>query len=364
MACCLAGAMIFSLGAKTALASDRQITLINWASYMPPEVIQNYKAQTGIDVIQTYYSGADMLKGMLMAGNTQYDLAVPALVDMEQEIQAGLYLPLDKSLIPNLKNVNPDLYKISARIDKGNTYGIIYSYGTTGIAYNIDKIHEILGPDVQIDSWKFLFDPKYLSKLSKCGVSFLDDPTQTLGITLLYLGLDPNTQREEDYQKATQYLMTLRPYLTYFNNDIYMQDMANGNICIAMAYSGDTLRIMQAAKQANDKVHVEYVVPQEGSAIFFDMMVVPKHAAHPEEAMKFINYLLEPKVMAQISNYLGQPNAVPASTPYLIPELNSPRFTPNQSVAPRLVSLHDPTFAMNTFVSNSWFQVRYGVHMN
>jgi putrescine transport system substrate-binding protein len=345
-------------------ASTKEITLINWASYMPPEVIADYEAKTGVQVLQTYYSGADMLKGMLMAGNTEYDLAVPALVDMEQEIQAGLYLPLDKSLIPNLKNANTDLYSITSKIDKNNTYGVIYSYGTTGIAYNVDKIHQILGEDVTIDSWKYLFDPKYLSKLSKCGVAFVDDPTQVFGLTLLYLGLDPNTQNPEDFRKATDYLMSIRQYLTYFNNDIYMQDMANGNICMAMAYSGDTLRIMQAAKAAHDGVNVEYAVPKEGSAIFFDMMVIPKHAAHPEEAMKFLNYLLEPKVMAQVSNYLGQPNAVPESTPYLIPELNSPRFTPNRNVAPKLFLLHDPTFEMNTFVSNDWFEVRYGVNMS
>ena len=305
-----------------------------------------------------------MLKGMLMAGNTQYDLAVPALVDMEQEIQAGLYLPLDKSLIPNLKNVNPDLYKVTAKIDKDNTYGIIYSYGTTGIAYNVDKIHQILGKDVIIDSWKYLLDPKYLSKLSKCGVALVDDPTPVFGVTLLYLGLNPNTHDPADFKKATDYLMGIRQYITYFNNDIYMQDMANGNICIAMGYSGDTLRIIQAAQQANDGVHVEYAVPKEGSEIFFDMMVIPKHAAHPEEAMKFMNYLLEPEVMAKVSNYVGQPNAVPDSTPYLIPDLSNPRFTPNQNVAPRLFILHDPTFEMNSFVSNDWFQVRYGVDMN
>jgi putrescine transport system substrate-binding protein len=354
--------LIFGLFSASAHPMD--ITLINWASYMPPKVIADYKAQTGNQIVQTFYSGADMLKGMLMAGNTQYDLAVPALVDMEQEIQAGLYLPLDKSLIPNLKNVNPDLYKITSRIDKNNTYGIIYSYGTTGIAYNIDKIHQILGKDVTIDSWKFLFDPKYASKLAKCGIGFLDDPTQVFGITLLYLGLDPNSQNPVDFQKATHYLMGLRQYLTYFNNDIYMQDMANGNICISMAYSGDALRIMQAAEQSHDGVHVEYVVPKEGSAIFFDMMVIPAHAAHPKEAMQFLNYLLEPKVMAEISNYLGQPNATPASMPYLIKELNDPKFTPNSNVAPKLVSLHDPSFAMNSIVSNFWFQVRYGINMS
>ncbi len=353
-----------SLILVTEPAHAGDITLINWASYMPPQVITDYKASTGNQIVQTFYSGADMLKGMLMAGNTQYDLAVPALVDMEQEIQAGLYMPLDKSLIPNLKNVNPDLYKIAARIDKNNTYGIIYSYGTTGIAYNVDKIHQILGKDVDIDSWDFLFNPKYLAKLSKCGVSYLDDPTQTFGITLLYLGLNPNSQNPEDFKKATNYLMGLRQYLTYFNNDIYMQDMANGNICIAMAYSGDALRIMQAAEQSHDGVHVEYVVPKEGSAIFFDMMVVPAHAAHPKEAMKFLNYLLEPKVMADVSNYLGQPNAIPASAPYLIKALSNPKFTPNSNVAPKLVSLHDPSFEMNSIVSNDWFQVRYGINMN
>lgn len=345
-----------------AFATD--ITIINYANYMPKSIMQNYETETGNRIVQTFYAGNDMLKGMLMAGDTQYDLAVPALVDMEQEIPAHLYQPLNKALIPNLKNVDPTLYAIAARIDPGNKYGIIYSYGTTGIAYNIDMIHKILGKNVKIDSWKYLFDPKYLSKLSKCGVSFLDDPTEVFGITLFYLGLNPNSHNPADYAKATHYLMGIRQYLTYFDESVYMQDMASGNLCMAMAYSGDTLRMIEAANASHNGVHIAFASPKEGAPIWFDMMIVPAHAANPTQAMKFLNYLLEPKVMAKVSNYVGQPNAVLGSKAYMNPEINSPEFTPPPEITKTLFSLHNPILSMSTLVSDYWFEVRYGIKMN
>lgn len=340
------------------------LTLINWAQYMPPKVMNNYYHQTGDQVDQTYYSGSDMLKGMLLAGNTQYDLAVPALVDMQQEIHANLFYPLNKTLIPNLKHTNSALYKITAKIDKGNKYGVIYSYGTTGIGYNVKMVRKVLGPNIKINSWKILFEPKYLKKLQKCGIAFLNSPTQVFGITLHYLGLNPSSQNPADYARATKLLMKIRPYLTYFKNVTYEQDLANGNICIAMAYSGDILKSISTAKAAHDQQHLKYVIPQGGAPIWFDMLVIPKHAAHPKKAMAYINYLLKPKVMAQVSNYLGQPNAVPASKPYLIPVLQLPQYTPSEKTAKHLFVIKDPSLKLNQLISDYWFQVRYGVKIS
>ena len=356
---------LLSMTASTlAFADDQEINILNWAQYMPPDLIKQFYAETGIRLHQTYFSDGEMLKGMLMAGNSGYDLAVPALVEMDQEIKAGLFYPLDKAQIPNFKNVNPALYKITAEIDPGNRYGIIYTYGTTGIAYNVKLVKQILGTDTVPDSWDLLLSPKYLKKLSRCGVAFLDGPTQVFGITLFYLGLNPNSKNPKDYEKAANYLMTIRPYLTYFDNNLYIPDLASGNICLAMGYSGDVYRAMKTAKESHDGVDIRYFVPKAGGPIWFDMMAIPKHAEHPELAMKFLNFLLEPKVMAEVSNFLGQPNAVPASNPYLIPELSTLPFAPDEAQTKTLFSVHNPSMAMNAIVNRYWFEVRYGIKLN
>jgi putrescine transport system substrate-binding protein len=279
-------------------------------------------------------------------------------------VSAGLVQPIDKSRLSNYKYINKDLYALTAKIDPNNTYGIIYTYGTTGIAYNQKMIAKVLGPNVKIDSWQFLYNPKYLQKLQSCGVAFLDDTNQIMGLTKFYLGLDPNSTRPEDDIKAANYMMSLRPYITYFDNNRYIPDLASGNICIAMGYSGDVLRAKQQAMQAGADVDIRYVLPKEGTSIWFDMLEIPKGAPDLDATYQFINYTLEPKVAAQISNFLYQPNAIPASKPYLSPVLQDPAFTPSAEMLDKLFNIHTQPSEMDNLVSKLWFQIKYGVNMD
>lgn len=345
-------------------AGQPVVNFLNWSQYIGPDVIPGFQNASGIKVNQNFFDSEDMLLSLLLAGGSGYDLAIMDLADIPQQSAAGVLQPLDKTKIPNLKYADANLYKIAAETDPNNTYGVIYQYGTTGIAYNEKMIAKVLGPDVKIDSWEFLYNPKYLQKLQTCGVAFLDESNSIFALGKHYLGLDPNSTNPADYRKVTAYMMKIRPYISYFDNNRYIPDLASGNICIAMAYSGDVLRAKQQAEQAGANVDIHYVIPKEGTSIWFDMLVMSKTAPHKDNAYQFINYILDPKVMADTSNYLYQPNAVPGSTPYLNPILQDPAFTPTPAMLNKLFAARTQPPRLDELVSQLWFQIKYGVDMD
>lgn len=342
-------------------ATDNQVNFLNWAQYMDPTVIQAFQKQSNIKINQSFYNGSDMLQAKLMAGNAGYDVIVPALVDMQDEIHNHLLQPLNKQWLPNLKYRNKTLYQLTRKIDPNNTYGVIYEYGTTGIAINVNEVKQALGKlKIPTNNWDLLLTPKYLKKLKSCGVSFLNSPTQVFGIVFHHLHINPNTKNPKDYEKATRYLMTIRPYLTYFANTRYESDLASGNICVAMGYSGDTLQGALWAKQAGDKVNIQFISPTNGVPIWFDMLAIPKGAPHPRAAHRWVNYLLGAKASAKNSNYLQQPNSTLSSKPYLDPVLNTPLATPNNATLKNAFLIHDMPPALKPLVSRLWFKVKYG----
>jgi putrescine transport system substrate-binding protein len=357
---------LFSIFAMTNGYADdsKQVNFLNWAEYIDPSTIDAFQKQTGIRINQSFFDGSDMLKAKLMAGGSGYDLTVPALSDMIQEIPAGVFQPLDKSKLPNYKYRDPEIYEFASKVDPDNTYGIVYMYGTTGISYNPALIKQVLGKDAPLDQWKIIFDPNYLAKLKGCGVAFLDEPVQVFGLTLHYLGLNPNSTNPADYYKAAAYLMTIRQYLIYFDNNRYITDLAAGNICIAMGYSGDTMRAKANAEEMHAKIDVEYSLPKGGAPIWFDMLAIPKNAPHVAATLAFINYLMDPKVAAKNSNFLFQPSALIDMKQYYDPLLlTTPGMLPdNQQAATGLFNVHIPPPALNDLETKLWMQVKYGIY--
>jgi putrescine transport system substrate-binding protein len=334
---------------------------MNWAIWIAPSVITSFQAKTGITVNQSYFSDEDFLKAKLLERNNGLDLVVPTLRDLQLETQAQLFQPLDKSKLPNYKNIDPKLLAITATVDPGNKYGLIYDWGTIGIGYNVDSVRKILGPDFVIDDWNDVLDPKYLSKLQRCGVSFYDTSLIIYGITLFYLGMNPNSQNLADYVKATQYLMNIRKYLTYFSNSNYIYDLASGNLCVVIGYSGDVLRAQQFANNAGKNIHIKYIIPKSGAPIEFDMLAIPRDAPHVAATYKFINYLLEPKNAALTSNYIFAPNQIPASKPYLNKVLLDPNASPSEEEMKKLFAIKAPPPDLNQQISAMWLEVRYGI---
>lgn len=352
-----------SLCCGFALADSQNIVnFMNWAVWIDPRVIDGFQQQTGVTVNQTFFSDENMLKAKLLAQNNGLDVVVPTLNDMQQEIPMGLFQPLDKSKIPNYKNLNPALMKITASIDPGNKYGVIYDWGTMGIGYNVDLIKKILGPNVKIDDWKYVFDPKYLSKLQGCGVAYYDTYSTIFGLTLFYLGRNPNSTNLADFQYATDYLMGIRKYLTYFSNSNYMFDLASGNLCMVLGYSGDVFRAQTYAKATGKNINIQFVIPKQGTQIVFDMMAIPKNAPNAENAYKFINYLLQAKEAGWTANFIFAPGAVLGEDKYYNETMKGPIANPSQEfINTKLFNINLPPPSINQEVNRLWLEVRYGI---
>jgi putrescine transport system substrate-binding protein len=293
------------------------LNLYIWSDYLAPSTLPDFEKQTGIKVNVSYFDTNETLETKLLAGSSGFDVVVPTASYFERQINAGVYLTLDKSKLPNLKNMDPELMARVAQHDPGNAHGVIYMWGTNGIGYNEKLVKELM-PDAPLDSWRLVFDPDVASKLAKCGISVLDSPAEMIRVVLSYLGRDPNSQKPEDAAAAEETLLKIRPYVRNINSSEYIEALANGDLCVAVGYNGDILQARDRARDANKGVEVKYIVPKEGSILWFDMLAIPKDAPHADAAYAYLNYIMEPKVTADITNFKRFANANSASAPYVL----------------------------------------------
>lgn len=292
----------------SALSEARELRVYNWADYILPKTLSDFEQKSSIKLIWDTFETNEALEAKLLTGNSGYDLVVPTNMFLDTQIKAGVFQKLDKSKLPNWKHLDPALLKLLETNDPGNQYGVPYMYGTVLIGFNPDKVRSALGDDAPVDSWDLLFKPENMAKLKQCGVAMLDSPNEILPIALHYLGLPPNSTNPADYEKAQELMMSIRPYVTYFHSAKYMTDIANGDICVAIGYSGSFYQFSNRAREAGNGVVVDWRLPKEGAPIWFDTFAIPGSAKNVEEAHEFLNNLLEPKVIAQISDFLGYPN--------------------------------------------------------
>jgi putrescine transport system substrate-binding protein len=284
------------------------LNVYNWSDYIDPGVIDDFKAETGIDVHYDVFDSNEVLETKLLTGHSGYDVVVPSAYFLERQIKAGVFQKLDKSKLPNLANLDPELMKSVAGHDPGNEYGVVYMWGTTGIGYDAGKVESIM-PGAPVDSWSLVFDPAVVKNFKDCGVSVLEDPTDMVGTMLLYLGKDPNSQSEEDLALAEQALLAIRPYVRMITSAQYTDALANGEICIAVGYSGDIMQARDRAAEAGKDIDIRYSIPKEGALMWFDTLAIPADAKHPNNALLFIDYLLRPEVAARNTDFVNYANA-------------------------------------------------------
>jgi putrescine transport system substrate-binding protein len=332
----LAG-LVLAVGlAGTAIAQDKVVRVYNWSDYIDPTILEEFTAETGIRVVYDVYDSNDILETKLLAGSSGYDLVVPSAYFLARQVQAGIFTELDRAKIPNWKNLDPDLMRQVARNDPGNKHGMIYMWGTTGLAYNVAEVEKRL-PDAPVASWRLLFDPEVVAKLADCGVYMLDSADEGIPAALAYLGLDPNSKAPADFEKAQELLLAIRPHVRKFHSSENINALANGDICLATIYSGDAGIAATRAEEAGNGVQVQYVIPKEGAQLWFDLMAMPKDAPDPDNAYAFMDYILRPEVIAKATNFVTYPNAVPASKEFIDPELlEDPNTYPPPEVMQRL----------------------------
>jgi putrescine transport system substrate-binding protein len=317
-------------------ASGKVLNLFIWADYLAPDTIARFEQQTGIKVNIAFYDSNEQLETKLLAGRSGYDIVLPSASFFERQIKAGVYLPLDKSKLPNLKNIDPELMSRVAANDPGNAHGVIYMWGTIGLGYN-EKMVQALLPGAPFDSWRLVFDPAVAAKIAKCGINFLDSPAEMMRVVFSYMGKDPNSQDPADLAAAEKVLAGIRPYIRNISTADYIEALANGDLCVAVGYNGDLLQSRDRARDASKGIDIKYSTPKEGTVLWFDSMAIPMDAPHPDSAYAFINYILTPQVVADISNFKRYANANLASQPFLLPDVKAdPGIYPTAEIMGRL----------------------------
>jgi putrescine transport system substrate-binding protein len=300
-----------------ALAGERTVNVYNWSDYIEPTVLAAFTRETGIEVKYDTFDSNDTLETKLLTGRSGYDVVVPTGYFLQRQIKAGVFQKLDKSKLPHLGNVWPEIAHRQEVYDPGNQYAVNYMWGTTGIGYNVKKAREVLGVqgpvDVAMASWDIVFKPELLAKFKDCGVHMLDSADDIMPAALKYLGLDPNSSKPADLEKAAALLASIRPNVRKFNSSEYLNALASGEICLVVGWSGDIKQAQKRAAEGKGNVEVGYVIPKGGAQMFFDNLAIPKDAGHVAEAHAFIDYLLRPEVAAKNSNFLGYANGNIAS---------------------------------------------------
>ena len=312
---CALGALLAAtaLVAPPALAQEEKIlNIYNWSDYIADDTVKNFEKETGIKVRYDLFDSNEVLHAKLVAGKTGYDIVVPSANWARMQIDGGLLRELDKSRLPNLANLDPALQARIGRLDPANKHLVIWLWGFTTVGINVDKVKAALGPLPMPDNaWDLIFDPKYASKMTSCGVSVLDAPSEVLPAALLYLGKPAYSKVSADYQDAGRLLHTIRPDITLFSSSGYINDMANGAICVALGWSGDINIARQRAIDAKNGNRIEVLIPKTGATLVFDTMAIPVDAPHPNNALLWINYIMRPAVHASLSNkvFYANPNA-------------------------------------------------------
>jgi putrescine transport system substrate-binding protein len=297
--------------------AEKVVNVSNWADYIDMENVKAFEKETGIKVNYDTFDGDDMLEAKLLASNTGYDVVFPGSAYFARQIKIGLYQKLDRSTVTNLNNIDRWILDLLSRhADPGNKYAAPYNFGTNGFTYNVDMVKKRM-KDPPLDSLKFIFDPEVLSNFKDCGISFLDSPEDVITLALTYMGKDPTSQNEADIKAAVDMLMKVRPYIRKFDSSGYLNDLPNGDLCVAMTWSGDFATAMSRAEEAGIKINLDYTIPKEGTNIWFDAMLVPKDAPHPKNAMLFINFMLRPDVAAANTNFTYYATANMAAMKYI-----------------------------------------------
>lgn len=348
---------------QNVIAKERVVNVYNWAGQIGSNTVVNFEKTTGIKVNYDVFDSNEVLEGKLMAGHSGYDVVSPSDSFLARQIQSDIYYPLDKKKLTNWRNLDPALMKLMQTHDPYNKYAIPYVWMTTGIGYNIDMVKARLGDNAPVDSWDLVFNPENMAKLKDCGVAFLDAPTEIFASALQYLGKDPNSNDPDDYTgPAYDLLSKVRPDIRYFHSSQYINDLANGDICVILGWSGDILQARDRAVESGNGVKIGYSIPKEGALVFFDTFAIPKDSEHINEAMEFLNFILRPDVAAEVTNDVNFASANKvANDKYVKTEVkNDPAVYPSEETMEKLFTLKVQKPKLERIITRTWTKIKTG----
>jgi len=354
-------ACVIALLSPSARAEERTVNFYNWSNYIAPGVLEDFTRETGIKVVYDTFDANETLETRLLAGKSGYDVVVPTAYFLQRQIKANVFRKLDRSHLPNLVNAWAFVTDRLAIYDPGNQYAVNYTWGTTGIGYNVKMVQRILGADGRIDSWDIVFKPENLAKFSDCGVHMLDSADDIFPAALSYLGLDPNSTQQADLEQAAGLIGKIRPYVRKFHSSEYLSALATGEICLVVGWSGDIMQARSRAAEAKNGIEIGYSIPKQGAQMFFDNLAIPADARNVAEAYELINYLYRPEVAAKNTNFLSYANGNLASQKFIDPKiLNDKNIYPDDVTLAKLfvITARDP--ATQRIINRLWTRVKTG----
>ncbi len=349
-------------GSKSGIQYDSEkiLNIYSWSDYIGPDTIANFEKETGIKVRYDTYESNEVLETKLFIGHTNYDIVLPTGSFFERQLTAGVYRTLDKSALPNLVNMDPDIMSWLAAHDPGNLHAIPYMWATAGLGYDVDKVRARLGPNLP-DSWSLLFDPGNAAKLEDCGIEMIDAPTDVFESIIIYLGRDPNRFDPADISAAAEVLRKIRPFIRSIDTMQYFSDLAEGNACMTLGWSGDVGQAKRRAAEAKTGVKLAFLLPREGSTVTVDMMAIPKDAPHPHNAEAWMNYLMRPDVIAAITSFIKYPNGNLASLELLDDATrNDETIYPDKAIRAKLITPRAVPLEYSRVLSREWTRFRTG----
>ena len=340
--------------------AEGELNIYNWSDYIGENTVAEFEKEYNVKVRYDTYDGNETLEAKLVVGNTGYDIVFPSSSFFARQIKSGIYQKLDRSKLTNWSNLDQWVLKNQAAYDPGNAYAVPYMWGTNGFTYNVDMIKQRM-PDAPLDSLRMMFDPEVVSKFQDCGVSWLDSPEDVFPLALAYMGKDPLSQNPDDIVAATDMLMKARPFIRLFDSQQYLNSLPNSDVCMAMTWSGDYAVAAQRAADAGVKINLAYTVPKEGSNLWFDAMLIPKDAPHPQNALLFLNYMMRPDVIADCTNYIGYANGNEASKKLISKDiLDDPAIYPDAETQKRMFQSVVRDEAMQRVITREWTRLKTG----
>jgi len=349
------------LALSSAAAFAEEVRVYNWSDYIDEDLLAKFEEETGIDLIYDVYDSNEVLETKMLAGGSGYDVVVPTADFMQRQISAGVYQKLDKSKLPNLVNMWDVIQDRTSQYDPGNEYSINYMWGTTGLGINVGKVIEILGEDAPINSMDLVLKPENMEKLAECGVHFLDAPTEIIPMVLQYLGENPDSKDKDVIAKVEPVLMAVRPFVQKFHSSEYVNALANGDICVAVGWSGDVLQARDRAAEAENGEEIAYYAFTEGSLMWSDQMTIPADAPNPESAHVFLNFIMDAQNMAAASNYVYFANGNKASQEFLEADvIEDPAIYPDEETMNNLYTISPYDAKVQRTVTRLWTKVKSG----
>ncbi|MEO9780462.1 MAG: polyamine ABC transporter substrate-binding protein [Sedimentitalea sp.] len=350
---------ILALGGSVVMADE--VRVYNWSDYIDEELLTKFEEETGLELIYDVFDSNEVLETKMLAGGSGYDVVVPSGTFLQRQVTAGAFQKLDPAKLPNLENIWDVVSERTEQYDPENAYSINYMWGTTGIGVNVGKVKELLGEDAPIDSLELVFNPENMEKLAGCGVHFLDAPAEMIPMALKYLGEDPDSHDPDVIKRAEEVFMPVRPYIQKFHSSEYINALANGDICVAVGWSGDILQSRDRAAEADNGVEIEYHAAKEGAQMWFDQMAIPVDAPNPDGAHVFLNFILDAQNMAAASNYVYYANGNKASQEFLVEDvIGDPAIYPDEATLANLFTTTPYPAKVQRVATRLWTKIKSG----